>query len=656
MVTSNVNIVLVDVPGGVPILPGSNNAYPAGGASPPPTQTPLAPVVSFSASPASIAAGKVSLVTWSSTNATSCAASGGWSGTKGTSGTLTVSPINTTTYNLSCSGNGGTSSPASTTVTVAAAAVVNGACGSANGTTASSKPSANLCSAGTSSSVAGSGPWTWSCGGSNGGTTASCNVSLATSTPTPTPTGTPTPGPVSGNCGMQLGGTAIFCDGFDKKNPGIQSRTGDLDPNVWGVSRATGAVNFGQNIYNGWASTMLRSCSGTTTVTPPSDIVICNGQLRQASNDNASRRFDDGTVTVLAMYPKQPFDFAGRTGTVSFDISNDSHGIHAAWPEFWLSNLPVPAPFSHTDSWQSLPEHGLGIRFAATVSPGQYGSCQNGKNLDKTRWTVDSAVVVRNYVMDDTSGNGVRTNMSVQQLDCVISPPDDSGVMNHVELKISQNQVDVYATDAGVAPSPATLRKIAVITNANLSLSRGLIWLQDVHYNADKGGNGPSQREHTFVWDNVAFDGPFTYRDFSYDALDVNQSNGNPGSYNLGKFSDVNQTASWNVLNMPANPKAASVRVLFNFFHYNPPKTLNVTVNGHAHQTPWPYPDTRGFTWRTFAVTIPATDLVPGTNVVQLGSDQAMVTSNVNIVLVDVPGGVPILPGSNNAYPAGGGP
>ena len=74
-------------------------------------------------------------------------------------------------------------------------------------------------------------------------------------------------------------------------------------------------------------------------------------------------------------------------------------------------------------------------------------------------------------------------------------------------------------------------------------------------------------------------------------------------------------------------------------------------VNGHAHPTPWPFPDTRG-SWRTYAVTIPITDLVPGTNVVQLGSDQAMVTSNVNIVLVDVPGGVPVLPGSNNAYPA----
>ncbi len=65
-------------------------------------------------------------------------------------------------------------------------APVSGVCGSANGTTASSKPSTNLCSAGTASSVAGSGPWTWSCGGSNGGTTASCSASLTAQTPTPT--------------------------------------------------------------------------------------------------------------------------------------------------------------------------------------------------------------------------------------------------------------------------------------------------------------------------------------------------------------------------------------------------------------------------------------------------------------------------------------
>lgn len=465
---------------------------------------------------------------------------------------------------------------------------------------------------------------------------------------------------VPGNCGMQLGGPVIFCETFDNKNPGIPSRTGDLDPNVWGVSRALGLVNFGQGQYNAMAVvTQFQTCNGTVTVVPPNDIMICNGQLREATNDNPFNIFDAGIVTVLAMYPKQPFDFAGRTGTASFDISNDTHGSHSAWPEFWMSNLPVPVPFNHFDSWQALPQHGFGVRFAGGALPGNVGSCQNGNNLDKRRWTVDSAVVVRNYVMDDTNGFGTRTNMAVQQLDCVIAPPDNSGVTNHVELRISQNQIDVYATDAGVTPSVANLRRIAVVTNANLSFTRGLIWLEDVHYNADKavgeGQGSVSQRNHTFVWDNVAFDGPFTYRDFSYDALDANQPAAS-NTVNLGKASPGNQTAIWNVLNMPDNPQAAAVRVLFNFHNAfeSIPIVLNVIVNGHAHPTLWPYSDMLQNTWRTFAVTIPITDLVPGTNVVQLGSDQAMVTSNVNIVLVDVPGGVPVLPGSNNAYPTTG--
>ena len=612
------------------------------------SQTP-APTVAFSANPTSIASGKISTMNWSSTDSTACTAAGGWTGTKAPSGTLVVSPANTTTYMLTCTGSGGSSPVASATVSVnSGQSPVSGLCGSANGTTSSSTPSTNLCSVGTASSVVGSGPWTWSCAGTNGGATATCTASAGSGSGSGGGSSTP----VAGNCGMQLGTAVSFCETFDTKNPGIPSRTGDLDPNVWGVSRATGNTNFSPGLYNGWAPTQIQACDGTKTVTPPNDIVICNGQLREATNDNPSGVFDAGGVTVLAMYPKQPFDFAGRTGTVSFDISNDTHGTHAAWPEFWLSNLPIPTPFNHFDTWQALPEHGLGIRFAASAAPGNYGSCTNGNNLDKRRWTVDSAVVVRNYVMDDTIGlGGVRTNMTVTALDCVVSPPDNSGITNHVELRISQNQIDVYATDAGVTPSPANLKRIAVVSNANLSLTRGLIWLQDVHYNADKG-EAPSQRQHTFVWDNVAFDGPFTYRDFSYDALDANQPNATTKTVDLGKASLPNQTASWNVLNMPANPKAGAARVLFNFYQQNNGSVLNVIVNGKAHQTPWPYPDSRSYMWRTYAVTIPITDLVPGTNVVQLGSDQGMISSNVNIVLVDVPGGVPVLPGANNAYPA----
>lgn len=481
-------------------------------------------------------------------------------------------------------------------------------------------------------------------------------VGGGTTTPPPPP---PPPPQVTGNCGLTLGGTVTFCDTFDKPfSNGV--RTGQLDGNVWGVSRTIGDVNIGQGNYNAAPATSLVSCNGTTTVRPPNDVIVCNGQVREATNDNPSNVYDAGGVTALAMYPKQPFDFAGRAGTVAFDVSNDTHGNHAAWPEFWISDLPVPVPFTHFDSWIAFPQNGLGIRFAASALAGQGGLCPNQNNLSKRRWTVDSGVVIRNYAYEDddyqgTTG-GTHTGMQFTILDCVIQPDDNSGVTNHVEVRVSQNQIDVYATDAGVAPSAATLKHIATFTNANLSFTRGLIWMEDVHYNADKGESGPSvpsQRQHTFVWDNVAFDGPFTYRDFSYDAPDANQSGPANSTWNLGKYANPNQLTSWSIANVPANPQVTAVRVLFNFHNelQVTPTKLNVTVNGHAHSVAWPYPDKTQNTWRTYAVTVPVTDLVSGTNAVQIGTDSGTVVSNVNIVLVDVADGVPVLPGTNNAYP-----
>jgi chitodextrinase len=78
------------------------------------------PTLTFSASPSSITQGQPSTLSWSTTNATSCTASGGWSGSKGVSGSQSVSPSSTTTYTLSCSGAGG-SVTQSAIVTVTAA-------------------------------------------------------------------------------------------------------------------------------------------------------------------------------------------------------------------------------------------------------------------------------------------------------------------------------------------------------------------------------------------------------------------------------------------------------------------------------------------------------------------------------------------------------
>lgn len=54
----------------------------------------------------------------------------------------------------------------------------NGVCGSSNGANLISIPTTNLCKSGTASAVSGTGPWTWTCSGSSGGTTASCSANL----------------------------------------------------------------------------------------------------------------------------------------------------------------------------------------------------------------------------------------------------------------------------------------------------------------------------------------------------------------------------------------------------------------------------------------------------------------------------------------------
>ena len=57
--------------------------------------------------------------------------------------------------------------------------LVNGSCGSANGTTVSSAPASNLCATGTASAVTGAGAWSWSCLGLGGGSTAVCGANTS---------------------------------------------------------------------------------------------------------------------------------------------------------------------------------------------------------------------------------------------------------------------------------------------------------------------------------------------------------------------------------------------------------------------------------------------------------------------------------------------
>lgn len=79
------------------------------------------PGITFSAVTPEIATGNTATLRWSVTDATSCVASGDWSGSVGVSGTYTTPTLETgvTTYTLSCTGPGGEASKIATVTVVA---------------------------------------------------------------------------------------------------------------------------------------------------------------------------------------------------------------------------------------------------------------------------------------------------------------------------------------------------------------------------------------------------------------------------------------------------------------------------------------------------------------------------------------------------------
>ncbi len=69
----------------------------------------LAPTLEFDASPQSIIVGQSSTLTWTSSNVTSCTATGDWNGSRAGSGSEeTAALLNSATFVLSCTGAGGT--------------------------------------------------------------------------------------------------------------------------------------------------------------------------------------------------------------------------------------------------------------------------------------------------------------------------------------------------------------------------------------------------------------------------------------------------------------------------------------------------------------------------------------------------------------------
>jgi hypothetical protein len=198
----------------------------------------VTPTVTVSAAPMSINAGSSSTITWTSTNAASCTASGGWSGSKATNGSASTGALTTDTlFSLTCTATGGQTAYGAVTIAVAASTPAPTVTLSANPSSVASGGTSTLtwsstnatsCTAsngwsgtkavsGTQSTgtLTASKTYSLMCTGTGGSASANATVTVA-GTPPANATPTANAGPdqtVASAASVQLNGTGTDTDG-----------------------------------------------------------------------------------------------------------------------------------------------------------------------------------------------------------------------------------------------------------------------------------------------------------------------------------------------------------------------------------------------------------------------------------------------------------
>lgn len=132
---------------------------------------------------------------------------------------------------------------------------LNGSCGSANGMTLSSAPSASLCQIGNASAVSGSGPWTWSCSGGNGGSNASCSALKAAV-------------PVNGSCGSAQGASFVSAPASGLCAQGTPTAVSGAGAWNWSCTGSDGGSTATCNAKFAYLLTTTTSGAGTISSSP----------------------------------------------------------------------------------------------------------------------------------------------------------------------------------------------------------------------------------------------------------------------------------------------------------------------------------------------------------------------------------------------------
>jgi hypothetical protein len=215
---------------------------------------------------------------------------------------------------------------ASVTVNV----LVNGLCGASNAASLFSAPTTGLCTTGSASAVAGSGPWTWTCDGANGGSTANCSAQLLT-------------------------GAATFPMALVQ---GWNMISLPLQPSPTTVGSVLGALNY-RNLWGFSGSWQMYDPSNLDA----SDLTDLKSGAGYWIYANAPATVQlVGTAAAKSMPLALGWNFVGYSGTVALGVVQATNGIAGSIDTVWSFNA---------GAWQLYDPTNLDASDLATLVPGK---------------------------------------------------------------------------------------------------------------------------------------------------------------------------------------------------------------------------------------------------------------------------------------------
>ena len=332
---------------------------------------------------------------------------------------------------------------------------------------------------------------------------------------------------VGTGCGLT---GAVFCEDFEEPATSPAAQSGDWNPGKistarFGASLASSAGD-GTNVVERADIPACRSGSVTNPF-PPGDTLICDANSfihsRFGLSSTAMQNYGDNSYRI-----GQPFDIAGRTGTVQFDASLFNLNPLIGWADFTYTEDPIPIPSYYDDNARgAAPRNGVAVQFKYTCGP--------------TPSTAGALI----YTYNDYRPTTVTTQSDFDN--CSVKPTTKEGYLNRVMIKISQTKIDIYVSDYSNDGVTFGTPKLLLSKPISLNFSRGYLIFGGHNHATIKytGAGNPYGATHqynswTINWDNIAFDGPNITPDKIYQINDV-------GSVN-GSF----MTLGWNLPNLTA--------------------------------------------------------------------------------------------------------